>query len=712
MRRSHVAFSVLIFAAASSSTNVIVPQTLPLGRTPGSQTHEPASKQPSARFGYIDQHGNVVIQAQFDNAMDFSEGMARVLLRGKWGYIDRAGTVMIQPQFSEAGDFSEGLALVGIGGKWGYVDKRGALAIPMQFDSAERFAEGRAAVEINEKWGYIDTQGEYIVRPQFKQALDFSEGLAVVCAEQPNEQALLTRNYWMAQPCAWAYVDRDGNFTIKPQFNNAESFSEGLAAVQIGWRWGFINKAGAMVINPQFDRVEPFSEGLAFAEGGGISAAFLLQEDKVFTSWGYIDTAGKWVIRSRLHYYYSGRFSEGLTQAQRGTGGLWGYVNRKGEFVIKPQYTSAAPFSEGLASVCEGNNCTYIDTTGKVRIRLRSRLGGRFAEGLAVYSSGPDHKPAEPAVDMVAFERSLHEARALLEEGQYTKAVEGFMAAAAVHGGNCPECTLGQAEAWAGLRWYGMASMECDEFFKFNSPDKDLNARAHALKGEALVNTVEPKEESQTLQRGGSELRLALKMNPQLIDPHYNIGFALLKEGRNEEGIKELKAYLAAEQSSGRAEQAKWFIANPSLARERFAPYFSLTTLQGEHLTTNNLRGKVVLLDFWAMWCPPCRASLPSLVKLNKDFSPAEFALISISSDRDKNQLEQFIRTKGMDWPEYWDPDDVIFRGFESKSNYGIPNFVLIDRHGIIRDQRSAWGPFYYLSLKSKIRRLLQERSR
>ena len=79
-----------------------------------------------------------------------------------------------------------------------------------------------------------------------------------------------------------AYVDRDGNFTIKPQFNNAESFSEGLAAVQIGWRWGFINKAGAMVINPQFDRVEPFSEGLAFAEGGGISAAFLLQEGVAF----------------------------------------------------------------------------------------------------------------------------------------------------------------------------------------------------------------------------------------------------------------------------------------------------------------------------------------------------------------------------------------------------------------------------------------------
>jgi thiol-disulfide isomerase/thioredoxin len=251
--------------------------------------------------------------------------------------------------------------------------------------------------------------------------------------------------------------------------------------------------------------------------------------------------------------------------------------------------------------------------------------------------------------------------------------------------------------------------MECDEFFKFTSPDKNLNARAHALKGEALINTVEPKE-PERLQKGESELRLALEMNPELNDAHYSLGSALLKEGRDEEGIRELKTYLAAvEQSGARAEQAQWFIPNTSLSRERYAPYFSFTTLQGEHFTTNNLRGKVVLLDFWATWCPPCVASLPSLAKFNKDFSRDEFVLISISSDRNKPQLEQFMRTKGMDWQEYWDPDDLIFRNFYSKSNYGIPNFVLIDRQGIIRDQRSGWGPFYYSSLKSKIHQLLKE---
>lgn len=699
---------MLIVGVAVCPRNPLLSETLPLGRTPANQTVDPTSKRLSARFGYIDQHGNVVIKPQFDNAMDFSGGMAGVLLNGKWGYIDRGGTIVIRPQFSEAGDFSEGLASVAIGGKWGYIDRHGAVVIPLQFDSARPFAEDRAVVEVNEKWGYIDTRGKYIVQPQFKGGLDFSEGLAAVCAEQPDEQALLTRYYWMAQQCAWGYLDKAGKFAIKPQFNNAQSFSEGLAGVQIGWRWGYINKAGAVVIKPQFDRAEPFSEGLAFAQGGGISAAFLLQEGKVFTSWGYIDTTGKWVIRSRLHYYYAGRFTEGLTQAQRGTGGLWGYVNRKGELVIKPQYKYAGHFSEGLALASAGSECTYIDTTGKTRIQLHSRWGRPFAEGLAVYSSGPDYQPAERAVDKVAFERSLHQAQALLEQGQYSKAVDGFMTAASVHRENCPECALGQAEAWAGLHAYGMASMECDEFFKLTSPDKDLNVRAHALKGEAFINTVEPKEHGR-LQMGESELRLALEMDPQLKDPHYNLGFALLKEGRDEEGIKELKAYLVAEQNGARAEQARWFIANPSLARERFAPYFSLTTLQGEHFTTINLRGKVVLLDFWATWCPPCVESVPALVKLKKDFSGEEFVLIGISSDRNKARLEQFIHTKGMDWPEYWEPDDVTFRGFATKSNYGIPNFVLIDRNGIIRDQRSSWGPFYYSSLKSKIHRLLRE---
>ena len=115
------------------------------------------------------------------------------------------------------------------------------------------------------------------------------------------------------------------------------------------------------------------------------------------------------------------------------------------------------------------------------------------------------------------------------------------------------------------------------------------------------------------------------------------------------------------------------------------------------------------MLDAWASWCPPCVMSLPCLVKLRKKLPYDGFVLIGINGDRGEDQLRQFIDKKRMQWPEYWDPHDSIFRNLYTRKNYGIPNFVLIDRQGIIRDQHSGWGPFYSLALNWKIRRLLKE---
>ena len=79
------------------------------------------------KYGYIDKTGKLVINPQFDDAHDFSKGLARVRIGDKWGYIDKTGKYVINPQFDGASDFSEGLAMVWIGGKWGYIDKTGKL---------------------------------------------------------------------------------------------------------------------------------------------------------------------------------------------------------------------------------------------------------------------------------------------------------------------------------------------------------------------------------------------------------------------------------------------------------------------------------------------------------------------------------------------------------------------------------------------------------
>ena len=92
-----------------------------------------------AKCGYIDQTGKLVIEPQFENARDFSEGMARVRVSEKWGYINKTGQLVIKPQFAYCLDFSEGLARVRVGRKWGFIDKTGKYVIKPQFDGAGDF---------------------------------------------------------------------------------------------------------------------------------------------------------------------------------------------------------------------------------------------------------------------------------------------------------------------------------------------------------------------------------------------------------------------------------------------------------------------------------------------------------------------------------------------------------------------------------------------
>ncbi|MDW8114786.1 MAG: WG repeat-containing protein, partial [candidate division WOR-3 bacterium] len=80
----------------------------------------------------------------------------------KWGYKDKKGEIVIEPQFDEALNFSEGLARVKIGGKWGYIDENGTLVIEPKFDDGFPFYEGKARVKVGERWYYINKEGKII----------------------------------------------------------------------------------------------------------------------------------------------------------------------------------------------------------------------------------------------------------------------------------------------------------------------------------------------------------------------------------------------------------------------------------------------------------------------------------------------------------------------------------------------------------------------
>ena len=105
--------------------------------------------------------GAVVIPAKYNFADSFSEGLARVVINGKWSYIDKSGKEVIQLKYDVVGDFSEGLAAVKLNGKWGYINKSGKEVIPLKYDSVYYFSNGQARAKLNGEWGYIDKQGNF-----------------------------------------------------------------------------------------------------------------------------------------------------------------------------------------------------------------------------------------------------------------------------------------------------------------------------------------------------------------------------------------------------------------------------------------------------------------------------------------------------------------------------------------------------------------------
>jgi hypothetical protein len=328
----------------------------------------------------------------FESAHTFSDGLAHVKLNGRVGFIDTRGQWAIPPEFEETAlSFSEGLAWARQGKLLGFIDKQGRWVIPPQFKEVKQFSSGLAAVTSHGKrWGYIDKAGKFIIPEIAHGANKFSEGFVMLSIDDKASEKPRFRH---------ALFDKNGNLVFsRKQYQLASEISEGLVRFCIwpvfpknminfgdpeGGEPGMpkMNMMGPGMMNPGMMGPGMGGPGMF----GGMGTSLPASMPSRFVKWGFIDIKGQVVVKAVFEDV--GLFSEGLAMVKINQ--KWGYIDRTGKMVIRPQWNMAGTFNNGFAWVSQGDGkYGVIDKTGKLISSMQWKNKLEFKGELAHVRSG------------------------------------------------------------------------------------------------------------------------------------------------------------------------------------------------------------------------------------------------------------------------------------------------------------------------------------
>jgi len=138
------------------------------------------------------------------------------------------------------------------------------------------------------------------------------------------------------------------------------------------------------------------------------------------------------------------------------------------------------------------------------------------------------------------------------------------------------------------------------------------------------------------------------------------------------------------------------------------APAFTLANRAGGEVSLADLKGQVVMINFWASWCGPCRKEFPALDQIYAKYKPMGFTLVAINVESEKADAEKFLATTPASFPILFDPDNKV------SGSYGVsamPTTVLVDRQGRVRWLHRAYKPGDEAKYIEQIRAALREKA-
>jgi len=136
------------------------------------------------------------------------------------------------------------------------------------------------------------------------------------------------------------------------------------------------------------------------------------------------------------------------------------------------------------------------------------------------------------------------------------------------------------------------------------------------------------------------------------------------------------------------------------------APDFTLKSASGSNLKLSEFRGEVVLVNFWASWCGPCRQEMPLLNELHEQYRDLGFTVLGVNVEEDARKARELLEEAPVSFPVLFDSDSVVSREYDVVA---MPSTVLVDRNGKLRYLHKGYKPGLEAVYQQQIRDLLRE---
>lgn len=308
---------------------------------------------------------------------------------------------------------------------------------------------------------------------------------------------------------------------------------------------------------------------------------------------------------------------------------------------------------------------------------------------LPAQSSPQAAKPGEPTNPKAI--KTYEGAMDWQKRRMYPQAIGDFRKANQQDGGHCTEC-LERAYSLAleSGAYKDAADIAREKLSAASTPTAQL--MAHYQLGTALQKQGVMEKKEKCFEESCGEFKAVLDGAPKTPMAHYGLGVSLAHLKQDDAAKQEFSTFLDEDKNNQEKvivalrERVSRYMENMNLARSPMAPPFSLTTMDGKTITMDGLAGKVVLIDFWATWCGPCREALPHIREIAKKFSEQPLVVLSISVDKDDAKWREFVAKNQMTWLQYRDAgmDGKIATLF---AIHAIPATFSIDADGVLEDQ-------------------------